>query len=246
MANATADHLLFENDDLPDPEHPVADLPQDLPPRSKHLSLCLASWRDNEEDIGSLSSMTPPCGFLTLQVIDIGLSPDGAPTGKIVLHDGHCYVSATVDPRYVVELKKRSWGMYSLLQIRSTTGLHTEFVVVSSRKILHFFKSYHPQTKCSHPKKIQLDPKRSLVSPQAPLCSLAESGDVTPLQPQPPLDNSILADGAERSIKLQLPSQHPARRLLISPADIRKKLSAPQIDDLLVMLGSNDFIKLVL
>ena len=83
------------------------------------------------------------------------------------------------------------------------------------------------------------------MSPIAPLCSLIETGDESPaLQPQPPLDNSVLADGDVRGIRHQLPAQHPAKRLLISPADIRKKLSGPQLDDLLIMLGSNDFIKL--
>ena len=104
-----------------------------------------------------------------------------------------------------------------------------------------------PQTKITHPKQIQLNPKRSLVSPLAPLCPLVETAaDAIPSQqPLPSLDNSVLADGDVRGIKQQLPAQHPARRLLISPADIRKKLSGPQLDDLLVMLGSNDFIKLV-
>ena len=109
--------------------------------------------------------------------------------------------------------------------------------------IYRFF--YSPQNKFTHPKQIQLNPKRSLVSPLAPLVPLVETDGTPPVQPQPPLDNSVLADGDARSVKDQLPAQHPARRLIISPADIRKKLSAPQLDDLLLMLGSNDFIKLV-
>ena len=48
-----------------------------------------------------------------------------------------------------------------------------------------------------------------------------------------------------RRVKEQLPPQHPARRLLVSPAEVRKKLSQQQIDDLLQMIGSNDFIRLV-
>ena len=132
-----SEHLLVESaEELPDPELDLqleavqGDAPLSLPHRSQHLSLCLAEWRDNEDDIGSLSSMIPPCGFLTLQVIDISMV-EGVPTGQIVVHDGHCFVSAKVDARYLVELKKRSWGMYSLIQIRSTSGLHTELVLVS-------------------------------------------------------------------------------------------------------------------
>ena len=79
--------------------------------------------------MGSLSCLIPPCGFLTLQVLDISMS-EGEPTGRIEIHDGQCHVSANVDPRYIVELKKRSWGKYSLIQIKATTGLHTDLVLV--------------------------------------------------------------------------------------------------------------------
>ena len=128
MPIATDHPVADDDDELPDPE--VGLQLGHVPPQSKHLSRCLAAWRENEEEVGSLSSMIPPCGFLTLQVIDISMV-DGVPTGQIVVHDGHCYLSAKVDSRYLVLLKKRSWGMYSLIQIRSTTGLHTDLVLVS-------------------------------------------------------------------------------------------------------------------
>ena len=65
------EQLLVESqEELPDlDDHlQLADVEGDVP-QSKHLSRCLAAWRDSEEDIGSLSCMIPDCGFLTLQVI---------------------------------------------------------------------------------------------------------------------------------------------------------------------------------
>ena len=97
--------------------------------RPKQLSRCLLQWKDNEEDIGSLGCMLPPIGYFTLQVIEITIV-DGAPTGAVVLHDGEAFVAATVEARYVVELKKRRWGKYSLLQIKATSGLHTNLTIV--------------------------------------------------------------------------------------------------------------------
>ena len=44
-------------------------------------------------------------------------------------------------------------------------------------------------------------------------------------------------------MKEQLPAQHPARKLSIAADDIRKKLSAAQLDDLLVMIGAENFIR---
>ena len=130
-ANRTL-HFVEETSDGPNVPlldlHPE-DASEDLHHRPQLLSRCLAAWRDNEDDMGSLSSLIPPCGFLTLQVLDISMS-EGEPTGRIEIHDGQCHVSASVDPRYVVELKKRSWGKYSLIQIRATTGLHTDLVLV--------------------------------------------------------------------------------------------------------------------
>lgn len=126
------EQLLVESqEELPDlDDHlQLADVEGDVP-HNKHLSRCLAAWRDSEEDIGSLSCMIPDCGFLTLQVIGITMV-EGVPSGQIVVHDGHCFVSAKVDPRYLVELKKRNWGMYSLIQIRATSGLHTDLILVS-------------------------------------------------------------------------------------------------------------------
>ena len=102
------------------------------------------------------------------------------------------------------------------------------------------------QTKFSHPKSIQLVPRRSLVSPDRPLLSLVATADVDQGdQTSPSLANSMIADADLRRVKEQLPPQHPARRLLVSPAEVRKKLSQQQIDDLLQMIGSNDFIRLV-
>ena len=123
--------MVESQDELPD----LDDLLQPVDvegevPQSKHLSRCLAAWRDSEEDVGSLSSMIPDCGFLTLQVIGISMV-EGVPSGQIVVHDGHCFVSARIDSRYLVELKKRNWGMYSLIQIRSTSGLHNDLILVS-------------------------------------------------------------------------------------------------------------------
>ena len=98
--------------------------------RPKQLSRCLLQWKENEEDIGSLGCMLPAAGFFTMQVIEITIV-DGAPTGSIVVHDGEAFVAATVEARYVVELKKRRWGKYSLLQVKATSGLHTNLTIVS-------------------------------------------------------------------------------------------------------------------
>ena len=57
------------------------------------------------------------------------------------------------------------------------------------------------------------------------------------------INNSILADGEVNKVKEQLPAQHPARKLSIAADDIRKKLSSAQLDDLLVMIGAQNFIK---
>ena len=161
-ANRTL-HLIEETSD--GPNVPPIDLhPEDAPHRPQLLSRCLAAWRDNEDDMGSLSCLIPPCGFLTLQVLDISMS-EGEPTGRIEIHDGQCHVSANVDPRYIVELKKRSWGKYSLIQIKATTGLHTDLVLVCVIVYYCLFLLFILfQTKFSHPKSIQLVPKRSLVS----------------------------------------------------------------------------------
>ena len=190
--------------------------------------------------------MIPPCGFLTLQVLDISMS-EGEPTGRIEIHDGQCHVSANVDPRYIVELKKRSWGKYSLIQIKATTGLHTDLVLVCVIVYYCLFLLFILfQTKFSHPKSIQLVPKRSLVSPDRPLLSLVATADGDQGdQTSPSLANSMIANADLRRVKEQLPPQHPARRLLVSPAEVRKNLSQQQIDDLLQMIGSNDFIRLV-
>ena len=247
-ANRTL-HLIEEASDGPNVPpidlHPE-DAPEDLQHRPQLLSRCLAAWRDNEDDMGSLSCLIPPCGFLTLQVLDISMS-EGEPTGRIEIHDGQCHVSANVDPRYIVELKKRSWGKYSLIQIKATTGLHTDLVLVCVIVYYCLFLLFILfQTKFSHPKSIQLVPKRSLVSPDRPLLSLVATADVDQGdQTSPSLANSMIADADLRRVEEQLPAQHPARRLLVSPAEVRKKLSQQQIDDLLQMIGSNDFIRLV-
>ena len=120
---------LNHDDDLPDLEggdHAFAFHRH----RPKQLSRCLVQWKENEDDLGTLSCMIPTCGFFTLQVIEISML-DGEPTGAVVLHDGEAYVSAVVDSRYVVELKKRRWGKYSLLQIKATSGLHNNLTIVS-------------------------------------------------------------------------------------------------------------------
>ena len=124
--------LLHVDDDLPDPIG--GDLPQDVAleseqHRPKQLSRCLVQWKDNEDEVGSLGCMLPASGFFTLQVIEISMV-DGEPTGAVVLHDGEAFVPARVDPRYVVELKKRRWGKYSLLQIKATSGLHNNLTIV--------------------------------------------------------------------------------------------------------------------
>ena len=97
---------------------------------SKLLTRCLLAWRQSEADIGLLSTMSPSCGYLLLQVLDI-VFLDDKPTGVIVVHDGEYYVTATVDRRYLVELQKRRWGLFSILQVKGTSGLHHELVIVS-------------------------------------------------------------------------------------------------------------------
>ena len=104
-----------------------------------------------------------------------------------------------------------------------------------------------PQNKFSAPASVQLSPRRSLVTPEAPLRPLLDSGEEAPCDgaTNVSINNSIRADGEIKKLKEQLPPQHPVRNLSISAADIRKKLSSAQLDDLLVMIGAEDYIKLV-
>ena len=101
----------------------------------------------------------------------------------------------------------------------------------------------HPQNKFSAPASIQLQPRRSLVSQDAPLQNLLEDGEGDSAPVNISINNSILADGEVKKVKEQLPAQHPARKLSIAADDIRKKLSSAQLDDLLVMIGAQNFIK---
>ena len=80
--------------------------------------------------MGSLGSMLPSCGYLLVQVLEITMEGD-KPTGEIIIHDGEFFVKATVDKRYVPELEKRRWDRYSIIQIKGTSGLHNELVIVS-------------------------------------------------------------------------------------------------------------------
>ena len=102
---------------------------------------------------------------------------------------------------------------------------------------------YFIQTKCSAPKSIQLSPPHSLVSPLAPLSSLIDQSEAPSVPINISLNNSTLADGEITLIKEQLPPQHPVRQLLVDPSEVRKKLSDRQLDDLLTMIGSKDYIR---
>ena len=79
--------------------------------------------------MGSLGSMLPSCGYLLVQVLEITMEAD-KPTGEVIIHDGEFFVKATVDKRYVPELEKRRWGRYSIIQVKGTSGLHNELVIV--------------------------------------------------------------------------------------------------------------------
>ena len=114
-------------------EDPIAELPdfddQDYQ-GSKLLSRCLGAWREAQDDVGSLATMLPSRGFFLLQVLDVKIV-DNKPTGEIVVHDGEFYVGAKVDQRYIPELTKRRWGRHSIIQVKSTSGLHYELFIVS-------------------------------------------------------------------------------------------------------------------
>ena len=97
---------------------------------SKLLSRCLGAWREAQDDVGSLATMLPSRGFFLLQVLDVKIV-ENKPTGDIVVHDGEFYVGAKVDQRYIPELIKRRWGRYSIIQVKSTSGLHNELFIVS-------------------------------------------------------------------------------------------------------------------
>ena len=85
------------------------------------------------------------------------------------------------------------------------------------------------------------------MTPLAPLRPLLDSGDdgEDDVDLEVSIYNSVAADGEIKKIKEQLPAQHPVKKLFISAPELRKKLSTKQLDNLLQMIGADDFIKLV-
>jgi hypothetical protein len=97
------------------------------------LTKVLGNWRHAELESGISSTLTanlPKEGYFVLQVLGITLE-DERPTGEIVVHDGQYWVRARVASRYIHHLKKRDWGMYSIIQVKATAGPHTALVIVS-------------------------------------------------------------------------------------------------------------------
>ena len=207
------------------------------------LSPCLEKWRDNADYYGSLSNMLHPTSHFLLQVIGITLDPQGKATGEVVVHDSQCYTLANMDSMYLKNLAKRDWGMYSILKVMATSGLPGDLTL----------------DKVCHPKSVQLTPRRSLVTPTTPLRPLlpsmvfhsSETTEATDLSLASVTDVSTssvsqlvtVEEGGTRRIKDLLPATHCAQQLCVSPALIRKKLSHQQVDNVVTMMGQDDFIK---
>ena len=81
--HASTNLQLDDLDGLPDPEvvHDDADYHG-----SKLLTRCLFEWKQSEDEVGSLGSMLPACGYVLVQVLQLTLDGEN-PTGEIYVLD---------------------------------------------------------------------------------------------------------------------------------------------------------------
>ena len=99
---------------------------------------CLGEWRDKEGMYPNLSDLFPYGNEFTLQVLDVGITDQGKPTGKVLVTDGEYYVSAKLGlegtrrrTEYIDWLKNQRVGIYSLIRVQETNGSPSSLIIVS-------------------------------------------------------------------------------------------------------------------
>ena len=105
-------------------------------------------------------------------------------------------------------------------------AVHCEYFVfvLEYNSCLSSIYIIHPQNKFRASASTQLQPRRSLVSWDAPLKNLLEVVGVDSVLVSISINNSILADGEVKKVKEQLPAQHPARKLSIAADERSSRL----------------------
>ena len=99
---------------------------------------CLGEWKDKEGMFPTLSDLFPSGHEFTLQVLDVGITDQGKPTGWVRLTDGVFWLWAKLGlegtrrrTEYIDWLKNQRVGVYSLIKVQETIGSPNSLIIVS-------------------------------------------------------------------------------------------------------------------